>query len=367
MTFIEIRLNYIEKKFGIHLTGFAFSVILLLISSIYVTPALQCVNHGVLYARLSLNPLDFQQANPLQLRILSPFLGYVLFLRGNSFLFFPLLCGVIFLYVIYVAFRSQSFTLLQSLAIASLMAFNTPILFTLHFQGYTDTLSYLLVLLCLIIPNNLFAASAFALAMLNHESNFFALPYIIFLRFYSNAYRKQGIIFFIIALIPFYIYRHYVTNQTQVLYTAGFYLNSEQIRLNLWAIAKLLPIGIFEAFRLCWGIPLIAGIYFFKDKRHKEMLFIILVPICASLQLCIASDTSRLMGLAFPCILFGAKYLKDYWKEEFTKRVWLVIGFNFLIPVYYVGQKHMIPFFPLPVSIIAYYLLNLDLWALWWK
>ena len=364
---VERYLTHIESKVGIYLAGFVFSIILLLIASIYVTPALQCINHGEEYARLSMNPWDLQRASPLRMRILSPLIAYFLFLRGELFLFFPLLSGLLFLSVIYTTFRSQSLTSLQSLGMVSLMAFNTPILFTLHFQGYTDTLSYLLIFLCLIVKDNLLAAIFLALSLFNHESNLFAFPYIVFSRCLRFTDKKQTILLFIMAMIPYVIYRYYIIQYAPVLYSTGYYLNAAQIRHNLLVIAKLLPIGIFEAFKLCWGIQIIAFVYLIKDKKYLEVCQIILFPVCAYLQLFIANDTSRLMGLAFPGILFSAKYLKDYWGPLFTKRLWIIIGLNFLIPTYYVGQEAMIPFFPLPVTIIIRYVFDIDLWTLWWK
>jgi hypothetical protein len=166
-------LDKVESRFGLYPTGFLLGMALVGIAAVYVTPAFHTVSLGAFYEILSLNPFNFPAANPLQLRILTPLLAYFLFFRGPLFLLFPLLVGVLFLTLIYTHYRKQDFGPLESLGMASLMAFSTPILHLLHFQGYTDTTSYLLLFLCLILIKTPLWFLFFGLAILNHESNLF--------------------------------------------------------------------------------------------------------------------------------------------------------------------------------------------------
>ena len=169
-------LRKMELQIGLYPTAFLLNVALLGIAAIYVTPAFRTINLGAFYEILSINPFNFQASNPVQLRILTPLLAYLLFLRGPFFILLPLFIGMLFLTFIYIHYRKQSFTPIESLGMASLMAFSTPILFTLHFQGYTDTTSYLLLFLCLVFIKNPIWPLFFALAVLNHYSNIFAAP-----------------------------------------------------------------------------------------------------------------------------------------------------------------------------------------------
>jgi hypothetical protein len=60
---------------------------------------------------------------------------------------------------------------------------------------------------------------------------------------------------------------------------------------------------------------------------------------CASSQLLVAGDVSRLLGLAFPVILYGAEELRSSLDEKrFAIVLWQVVLVSFLIPHYYVGQ-----------------------------
>lgn len=362
-------LHKIESQFGLYPTAFLLGVMLLGIAAIYVTPALHTINLGAFYEILSLNPFNFQAANPLQLRILTPLLAYLLFLRGSLFLLFPLLVGILFLALIYIHYRKQNFAPIESLGMASLMAFSTPILCTLHFQGYTDTTSDLLLFLCFIFINSPLWFLFFGLAILNHESNLFAAPYLLWFDWQINSHwrgRAKSLILFGLSSAPFFLYRAYVARQTTVLFSPSFYLNMQNIQITAQLVARLLPIGIFEAFKLFWGFPFFAFLYLLRKKNYLQALWIFLVVLCAGLQLLIAHDTSRLIGLAFPCILFGAQVVRDELKSDlFEKKLWTVIGLNFLVPTYYVGLEIMIPFLPLPVSLLLNWL-GVDSWRLWW-
>jgi len=296
-------------------------------------------------------------------------LAYFLFFRGPLFLLFPLLVGVLFLTLIYTHYRKQDFGPIESLGMASLMAFSTPILHLLHFQGYTDTTSYLLLFLCLILIKTPVWFLFFGLAILNHESNLFAVPYLLVLDWQNNSCWKSQIRsfgLFFASLIPFILYRAYVARHATILFSPGFYLNLQNIKITTQIVARLLPMGIFEAFKLFWVFPLLAAAYLLKRKNYLQFFWLFLVVLCAGLQLLIAHDTSRLIGLAFPCILFGAEVVRHELKGDlFARKLWTIIGLNFFVPTYYVGLEIMIPFLPLPLSLILKWL-GVDSWQLWW-
>ncbi|GAB4339731.1 MAG: hypothetical protein Kow0099_15100 [Candidatus Abyssubacteria bacterium] len=363
------KLEEAEKRFGLHITAMMIGLLLLASASVYVTPALHTINHGVNYQKLSSAPLDFASGNPLQLRILTPLLAHVLLFRGNRYIFFPLLMGLLFMAAVYLHFRKED-SAAESLGATALMAFSTPVLFTLHFQGYTDTTSYLLLWLCLTMRNLPLQASLFSLALLNHESNAFALPFLLYRPWEENFSLRKMLVHAIpycIAFVPFLLYHRFVISQANVVYSPDFYLNKERIIVSIRSIFRLMPIGIFEAFRLFWLIPLYAAYLTFRKKQYGSTAWLILVILCSASQLLLATDTSRLLGLAFPAILLGAKILKTELPPElFAKGLFLLLLLNFFVPVYYVGQHHMIPFFPLPVSIILK-LFGIDAWQLYWK
>jgi hypothetical protein len=51
----------------------------------------------------------------------------------------------------------------------------------------------------------------------------------------------------------------------------------------------------------------------------------------------------------------------------FTRRLWLLIGLNFFVPRYYIGQATAIPFFPLPLPLVVKYVFGLKACDLCWR
>lgn len=361
----------LEARWTLYPTAFLLALLLLLISSIYVTPALNTINWGECYQELSVTPFNFKVHNPVRLRILTPLLGYILFFRARFYIFLPLLTGVLFLASIYIYFRKNEFSQCESLGMSALMAFSSPILFVLHFQGYTDTTSYFLLFLSLIfIEKPYIWVTLFSLSLLNHESNLFAAPWLLFLALRQDkSFFKcvQVIVLLLISLLPLLLFRHYVTSQCNVLLSKGFYLSVQRM-IHCWnTVARYLPLGFFEAFKLFWFFPMAAFLQLVVTKQMREAIWLCLVVTCASAQLLFATDTSRLLCLAFPAILMGAKRVRSLWgRDMFVRRLWLIIGLNFLVPQYYIGQSTAIPFYPLPVSLVLKFVFGVDAWGLWW-
>lgn len=368
--FVSQTLNRSENRYGLYLTAAMVAFLLMALAAIYVTPALETSNHGTGYQQLSDTPFDFDSSNPLKFRILTPLLAHILFFRGERYIFFPLLISVFFLMSVYIHFRREDFTPSESLGTTVLMAFSTTILFTLHFQGYTDTTSYLLIWLCLIVKAPPLRALFFTLALLNHESNAFCFPFLVYRPWEADFSWRRALsngFWLSLSFIPILVFRWYVTSQTEVALSSSFYLNPQRIKTVVWRVGRLLPIGVFEAFRLFWIIPISAAGILWKHKKHPQACWIGLVVLCVGLQLLLASDTSRLIGLAFPAVLFGAKVLREHLKIiSFERLLWLLILLNFIVPVYYVGQQSMYPLYPLPVSLILQ-ALGVDAWHLWWR
>lgn len=359
-------LFYLEQRRGVYFTSLVVAVILLGFAAIYVTPALAPMQLGRGYASLSINPFDFSEQNNLRFRILTPLLAYLVGLRGSLYLIFPMIIALFFLSAIYYFLR-QKHNSFESVLITMLVCFSSPILFLLHFQGYVDVTSYLLIYLIIIfIKNNAIRTLLLVLLLFNHESNLFIIPGLLFLYYINSTNRIKAIAYggmsILLAIIPFYYYRKFITGISPVEYNFDMYYS--QISQNINSITSHIGIGCFYSFKLFWLIPLIAIYYYWKEKNWQQLILFFLIIFGSLGQLIIASDTSRLMGLAFPAILFGAVKLKEQWgKEVFLRRTFYLILFNFLIPQFYVGQSVMIPFYPLPVSIILKYFYGIETWV----
>jgi hypothetical protein len=140
-------------------------------------------------------------------------------------------------------------------------------------------------------------------------------------------------------------------------------LDGEQISRNLRTIGLFFPWGLFEAFKLFWFLPLAGAATLWARGRKAETILLTLPVLSALGQLPLATDTSRLMGLAFPSVLLSLKPLREVWGASFNKRLWMLILLNFLVPQYYVGQHLAIYLIPLPVSLLMRFLFNVDPWA----
>lgn len=368
--FVSEKIKSIDCKWGIIKSAIIFSIFLHLLACLYVTPALTVINHGTGYANLSIAPIDLSYNSAFRFRILSPAIAHLLFLRGKLFIFFPLLVSLIFVSTIYVVCRKR-FNLNANLSFitASIICFSTPLLFLLHFQGYVDVFSYFFIFLCLISKRFIFQSLFFALAILNHESSIFAFPFLVF-RPWENS--KINKVFFVrlgcylLSLAPMILYRIFLSQYTEVALNSSFYLSLKHVKFCLTSIAQLAPIGIFESFRLFWFIPLVTVIFLFKNDRKLNAYWYILVFACSISQLFIAHDTSRVLGLAFPIFIFSIRDLSSFFtNEKLEKMLFIIFFLNFLVPVYYVGQNNMIPFLPLPVSLVLLFF-GFDPWSLWW-
>ncbi|MES2141075.1 MAG: hypothetical protein V4511_15315 [Bacteroidota bacterium] len=359
-------LFYLEQRCGIYFTSLIIAFLLLCIAAIYVTPAMAPMQLGRGYAALSIAPFDFSEQNYLRYRILTPFLAYCVGLRGSLYILFPLIISLFFLSTIYFYIR-KTHKASESLLITMLICFSTPVLFLLHFQGYVDITSYLLILLIIFFIKKPFICIIFlSLLLLNHASNIFSIPFLFFYYYKNSPDKLKSTIYSItgigLAFIPFYCYRNYISAYSGIEYHFETYRS--QIIENINTVASHFLIGVFFAFKLFWLIVLFALYYYWKEKNNQQLLLFVVIIIPSFAQMLLASDTSRFIGSAFPAILFGAIKLKEQWGTElFLKRTFYLILINFLIPQYYVGQSVMIRFYPLPSSLIYKYVFGIETWV----
>ncbi len=161
----------------------------------------------------------------------------------------------------------------------------------------------------------------------------------------------------ILSLFPIYFYRRYIFEVAPVEYTfKTFYW--DHIKENISSLISCFYVGVFYAFKLFWLYPIIASYYYFQENNKKQLLFYFLIISGALSQMIVAYDTSRLMGLAFPLVIFSAIKINEKWGTElFIKRTFFLILVNFLIPQFCVWQSTMTRFYSLPT-----YLLKILFW-----
>jgi hypothetical protein len=335
-----------------------FGLVLLAAAAVYCAPAVDLINHGILYGEFSIDPFKESLTSPIRLRPLSPWVAHFLFLRGKAFMAFPLLAGVLFLAVIMRASRKKGLSGAESLGMAALMAFTSPLLFTLHFAGYVDTVSYLFIAVAVAwAGSDLVVAACVGLMLLNHDANLFILPWLFF-----HAGRQRGTwarrarlgLAVGVALVVVTLVRNAIASRAPVEWQPSFYLNVAYLKENALLNVRGTWLGLFMAFKLLWVIPIFAALDLAVKKRRVELFDLSLAVLCGLATMLITSDSSRLPALAFPAVLIGAAQLREtvMTPPRFLRVLLVLVVLNLFVPQYYVGQSKPIVFFPLPVALV---------------
>jgi hypothetical protein len=273
--------------------------------------------------------------------------------------------GALFLAAIYVAARREDLPPFTAMLGASIMAFSVPVLFFVHFAGYTDITSYLLTFLAILTVRCRVAWAAFlALSLLNHERNFFNYPW--FLLFYHLRNQRSilktaaAIVLMALSVAPWLWYVTLTASYKPTQYSVSYYLSLNPLgMLNLTA-ARFYT-GFFQAFKLFWAIPAYALIQLARRRQFSEIFLYVLIVMSACAQLCFAHDTSRLLSSAFPVVWFGFLTLAKDGNAALVRRAFLhLFIINLFVPQYYVGQKTEIRFYSMPSSwfLLKYFGIN---------
>ena len=199
-----------------------------------------------------------------------------------------------------------------------------------------------------------FQSINFSLSLLNHESNIFALPWVLYLAYQKRSGSENKytpILVILVSLLPVLLFRSYVAENSEVEYSLKYYISVSNVLANLKSCGLYSPLAVFSAFKLFWLFPLIALINMYRKKGYRDFIFLCLIISSSCAQLLFATDTSRLIGLAFPAILVGAEYCRNLWgSDAFSKRLWAIIIFNFFIPYAYIARNTIRIYLPWHVN-----------------
>ena len=347
-SFIEKAEQSLGKVSLTILVGLLFVFFASMVSAI----RLETFYHGNGFTRLSVHPFEMESENDLRFRILSPLLGHVLFFRGSAFKYFMLFILGLFFGMIYYFQRKEKFTPSEAIGITALCAFSTLSFYQLYFPAYTDPLSFLLILLFMFNYRNIYYATLLLTLMLfNHENTLFLFPFFFLLSTNGNYNLKnllKSSFHFLIAIIPYFIFRKIISSQAEIAFNFSYYFNPQNMQWTREHVMPHLLSGFFQAFRLSWVFPLAAIVVNIYEKRYHELILISVVIVFVLAQLTIAWDISRLIGMAFPVILISAGRIRTF--VGISKFLWLiysVILINFFIPAYCIGALDPIPYTPL--------------------
>ncbi len=348
---LDIRLERAEQRFGMGLFVIIIGLFFLLASALVTALRFELVHHGRGFTQLSLHPFNFSDTNDLRYRILSPLLGYLLFFRGEAFKFFMLFILAVFLGLIYFFNRKDKYRPSEAIVFTLLAAFSTLAFHQLYFPAYNDPLSYLLIILLMyFFRKSVWNIVLLSLLLFNHENSFFLFPFFFLLFLDGNFSMKnilQNSLRFILAIIPYLLYRKFVAFHQPVEYSLAYYFDPHNMQWTREHVLPHLASGIFQAFRLFWIFPVLAICLDIFERRYLEGVLILVIVTFVVLQFFIAYDISRLSGLAFPAVIIGAKRVRIFLgSKRFLSIISIVILLNFLVPSIYVGALEPIPLKP---------------------
>lgn len=353
--FSDKTLGVAEMRFGRFGAALIFGFFLLVAAAFLTTPRWGLYYHGRGFANLSMAPFDFTQESGLRYRILTPLVGYLLFLKGPLLKYLMLFVLGLFFTVVYYFQRGKNYAPTESFGITALLSFSTLSFYQYHFPGYNDPFSFLLMgILLFTYRNRLWAGILLSLLLFNHDNTVFVMPFFFLLmtegdRSLSGLWRTARV--FIAAILPYVAYRFYISAHAPVDFDTGYYFDKGNLFWTYDHVSEYLGQGIFQAFKLSWIFPLLALVIDWKEKRFREIVLLLVLFVGVTAQMIIAYDISRLMGWAFPAILMGAWRVRDYSGEKkFNRLLWLVILLNCFIPSYCIGALEPIPYPPFWLS-----------------
>ncbi len=350
----------IENRCGLFMSSIIIGLFILGFDMVYITPKFEMFYHGAQYATLSNHPFDFSTPIFVRYRILPSLIGFLTFLRGDLFVFVPLLFSLFFITSVYFVYRKKNYVPIDALLFTGFIAFSSTLFIQLTAPGYTDVVFYFLIFLSFAFVRNSFVSGLFfCLALLTHESSLFMLPGLLFYVYYIFENKKdflKYLLVYLIAIIPLLLYRKWVSTHIAVLFDFNFYFTKENIRFVIKRELPLIPAGAFYVFKLFWFFPVYILYKTWKNKEYTFFTLISVLLLCDFAQLIIAFDITRMLCLGFPVILLSAEKIKTKWNSSaFTTFTLALTLLNFLILQNYVSCDGLIPLLPLPYT----YLLKL--------
>lgn len=368
---LDRRLVACERRLGRIGTALLVAAVGMLFAGLYASENFLPLGFGVNYSALAENPFEFDTPDLLQYRIFAPVIGYYLGLRGNLF---PLLThgvSLLVLAALYRVARRHAWSPAAALGLSACMATSIPVLGEVHFPGMTDPISYAFLLLAILARRRLWLfALAIAGAVLNHESNLFALPWLLAIDLIDMRpgarIRWIRLVAAGAALVPFVLVRAMLRAHippSSVALTPESYLVWSSILSNVRQVIPNAWFGVFCAFKLLWLLPAAAAAVLWRTGRRAPAAWLGLVVACALAQLAFAEDITRLTGLAFPAVLAGAVVLRRWMGEDrFPVALWGLLLVNLLVPtvaVFCAGRVTTL--YPLPVTMFVQAVFGLPL------
>ncbi len=357
------RLNHIvlgvERRLGAIGAMAAIAFGLLVAASVYVRPAVATVALGRHYAHLSEDFFGNFISSVVSHRFLTPLISYLLGLRGELIIVTNLIFALLLLALVYGYFRKHAPQPGDALLAVIVIAFSLTTLTTIYYGGYTDSLTYVLIFAVWWRrrQRSLFYLFFF-LGLLNRESIAFLVPWFAYVRLMESDNRKwealELVLSFAFALGGYYLLREWMAVYSVEGFSARFYLEPLLQDPLHWIRQsyKCWAVGLFTIFKALWIFPLMAAVSMWRNGNYRDLFSMFLLMTCASLQLVIAFDTSRMLTMAFPVMILSLVHLMKHNPMRFRERAGWILILNLLIPQLYTAKNLIVFVHSLPVNTV---------------
>lgn len=325
---------------------------LLGLSAVLVTPTLEPIYMGDRYQEMS-SGLPPQELGAEALRPLSPALARWLQLGGARWIAFPLLIGWVWLSSVYAWLRGRLPRRAAAGALA-LLAFATPITWTLVFPGYVDTMTYLLLWLSFLAAarGSWLWVLPLSLGLLNHESIVFMAPALLIQALSATPAAQRlraaagwGALLAAAGGAALWIRAGLLTGDGPPIVIAGGALLQDPALL----------LGTFAGFEVAWALPVALVVLERREGTLRASRVVLAVLVGAVAQLGLAVDTTRLMGLAFPAIVVSLVELhRRLPPAQFSWVLGGVLAMNLAIPQVFGVPQGLVVTRPLPATLMQH-------------
>lgn len=352
-----------KSRYGSAGLSFLLAIGILALAMFNIRLDTACNHLGTGFALLASNPFDFITANGVGMRRLTPTVSYLIGLRGENIIVTNLLFALATIFVVakyYVRHAKRPGDMILGTAVVclSLVTFTT-----IHCGGYTDVTTYLLVFLMWWFRKNPVVFWLLLLVNLtNREAAFFLLPWFILLRWEVHRRFWPFVLDVVlgagISLGVYYLYRDFLASQSRFHYSLSYYFGGffddpfSRFRQTFYYHG----LGIFSVFKIMWILPVLAVHGLIAERRYRELLAIALIFAGSYVQIFIASDSSRLMTMAFMIMPLSLGFLWE--QNRYKVRSWMgwVILANLAVPNVYTAQKIVEVWQSLPQHFIGLWL-----------
>jgi hypothetical protein len=366
----NVKLEALENRLGRIGTASCVGLGLILLACVYVRPGIITdVGLGQFYAELARDPFAFGSENRVAFRFLTPLISYLVGLRGELIVVTNLVIALLFIVSVYACYRKTSDRPVDAALAAAVVSFSLVTLTTIYYGGFCDSLTYVIIFFMWWWRRKalpfwvLFVAGIF-----NREAIVFLLPWFLYIRFVEQKSVGRWLMTDLFGLVTaglvVLVVRRWLGDHFQIEYDSSYYwspLEDEPLFYfkKSWGESIL---GLFTVFKLLWVIPIVAFAMYRRERNRVEMISVVLLFVCASSQLLVAFDSSRMLTLGFMSTMIAMFYLMRNNSPLIARWSFPLLAWNLVVPQVYTAGHYVEYMHSLPGNLIMMGLFGKDTW-----